>query len=844
MKLILLSIALTLGLFAKSQYNIIITEPSASCLPAEVLFQPDIQGSFGAIQIGFGDGNPPDVYYDTNPFTYAYSLNGSYQIEVNYYDINLNLVQQSQYPLVISNFVTHSISSTAQSNNFLGSTIDFTLNTDESNVTVNWDFGDGNTGVGANPSNMYSSAGSFIVTATIQSPNCGTVIRTVIVNIIDATITIDIPVNCVPATVNVTINSNDPAVQYYSIAGGNGFSTGITTVNTTPIIYTNAGNNSVQVGLYDAAQNPIVFLSETFILNGDDYTITTNMLINLLSLNEQTEFNWFANNGSTPTQPSSAIWDFGDGNTSTDVSPVNTYSISGIYNVQVEYMQSCGVLASESMTVTVADVNIDFTPVANCAPTSMTFDFLGTNDAENFAWFIQDIFGTVIYQSGNTTDDFLSYTFSNPGTYFVILQAFEFGSTLIGTKAVEVNINGPTTSTTEISSCDNQYTWTDGNTYTTTGTYTQQLTNAAGCDSIATLELELLSSDELTESQTACSSFLWAESGQTYTASGSYSVVLTNQYGCDSTRVLDLIIEEPTQGNLAISACEQHIENGVTYTQSGVYQQQFTNVAGCDSTLTLDLTINDPNNLNSIVTACEQFTWNGTTYNTSGTYTYEETAGCVGTYSLDLTIVEPYNSTLQEDACDEFAWNGVTYTNSGTYTYSGTTVDGCDSTVVLNLTINESPIAAIAVSNDFELTATSGDSYEWLDCSNAFAVIPNETNQVFMAPNGNYAVKVTTNGCSDTSACVLVENSTVATIQNELARIVIYPNPASNEVIVSNLPENAVIKVVNMQGKVVNSSQATDSLHKIGVAHLTPGIYLVHIVANDDAVVQKLVIKH
>lgn len=843
MKNTLLLFSLIIGGLTFGQYNTIITQPSAPCIPAEVLFEPDIQGSFGAIQVDFGDGSPTAVYYDTDPFTHTYTLQGSYLIQINYYDININLVQQTAVTLNLTSYVSHTIASSAQSTNLIGNSIDFTYSSNESNTTVTWDFGDGNNSSDTNPSHAYSSAGTFIVTATIQSAACGTVVRTLTVNVIDVTLTIDIPNNCAPALVNFTANSNDPSIQFYQWIG-NGVVSGIISDNTYPITYTNAGNNFIQLQLFDAAQNLIATTTQQFTVNGDDYTITTNMVNNLLSLNEPTEFNWISNNANTPAAPSSATWNFWNGASSNDVSPVYAYPNTGSYNVQVEYMQSCGTLANESMTVTVADVNISYSPSMNCAPTSMTFNYVGTNDAENFAWFVQDELGTIILQSGPVTDDFLTFTFTNPGIHYVSVQAVDVFNTLIGTKTVAVDVNGPTTSMTEISTCDNQYTWTDGNTYSATGTYTQQLTNLAGCDSIATLELELLPSDEITENQTACSSFLWSESGQTYTASGSYSVVLTNQYGCDSTRVLDLIIEEPTQGNLAISACEQHVENGVTYTQSGVYQQQLTNVAGCDSTLTLDITINDPNNLNSTITACDQFTWNGTTYNTSGTYTYEETVGCVGTYTLDLTIVEAYNGTQEEEACDEFTWNGITYTNSGTYTYSGTTVDGCDSTVVLELTIIESPVAAITVSNDFELTATPGDSYEWLDCANAFAVIPNETNQVFLAPNGNYAVKVTTNGCSDTSACVLVENSTAATIQNELDRIVMYPNPASNEVIVSNLPKNAAISVASMQGKIVNSSQTIGAIHKIGVAHLTPGIYFVHIVANDNAIVQKLVIKH
>ena len=37
--------------------------------------------------------------------------------------------------------------------------------------------------------------------------------------------------------------------------------------------------------------------------------------------------------------------------------------------------------------------------------------------------------------------------------------------------------------------------------------------------------------------------------------------------------------------------------------------------------------------------------------------------------------------------CDSYDWNGSTYTSSGSYTYNTQTVDGCDSTATLNLTI-------------------------------------------------------------------------------------------------------------------------------------------------------------
>ena len=53
----------------------------------------------------------------------------------------------------------------------------------------------------------------------------------------------------------------------------------------------------------------------------------------------------------------------------------------------------------------------------------------------------------------------------------------------------------------------------------------------------------------------------------------------------------------------------------------------------------------------------------------------------------------PFNystsDTVEATATTSYYWNGETYTQSGDYTYNGLTVHGCDSTIVLHLTIND-----------------------------------------------------------------------------------------------------------------------------------------------------------
>lgn len=59
---------------------------------------------------------------------------------------------------------------------------------------------------------------------------------------------------------------------------------------------------------------------------------------------------------------------------------------------------------------------------------------------------------------------------------------------------------------------------------------------------------------------------------------------------------------------------------------------------------------------------------------------------------------------------------------------------------------------------DSNLTANGQNSfYQWLDCDNDYAIIPNQSNQTYTAPtDGNYAVQISNAGCTDTSACVAI----------------------------------------------------------------------------------------
>ncbi len=93
--------------------------------------------------------------------------------------------------------------------------------------------------------------------------------------------------------------------------------------------------------------------------------------------------------------------------------------------------------------------------------------------------------------------------------------------------------------------CDS-YTWIDGITYTSSNNSAQfNLLNAAlnGCDSLVNLNLTLNISSNSIQYQTELDNYTWPINGQTYTQSGTYIAVIPNAAGCDSIITLDLTMQ-------------------------------------------------------------------------------------------------------------------------------------------------------------------------------------------------------------------------------------------------------------------------------------------------------------
>ncbi|MDC0231622.1 hypothetical protein OAK19_06610, partial [Aureispira] len=360
-------------------------------------------------------------------------------------------------------------------------------------------------------------------------------------------------------------------------------------------------------------------------------------------------------------------------------------------------------------------------------------------------------------------------TYTTSGTY---TEVSTNAAGCAHTDTLNLTINNLSAVTDVITACDS-YTWIDGNTYTASNnTATHTLINAAGCDTVVTLDLTINNSNAGTSSATACDSYDW--DGVTYTASGTYTNTYTNASGCDSVHTLALTINNAATGIDVITACDSYTWiDGNTYTASNnTATHTITSAGGCDTVVTLDLTINNSTSNSSTETACDSFTWsvNGQTYAMSGTYTDVSTnaAGCAHTETLNLTINNSTSATSAETACDSYTWavNGQTYTVSGTYIDVSTNTVGCGHIETLNLTINNSPTASTASTDASSIGASDGTA----TVTAAGGLIPytylwsdgQTTATAVGLAAGTYSVTVTDgNGCTTISSSIVNEPAPV-----------------------------------------------------------------------------------
>jgi len=319
-------------------------------------------------------------------------------------------------------------------------------------------------------------------------------------------------------------------------------------------------------------------------------------------------------------------------------------------------------------------------------------------------------------------------------------------------------------------------------------------------------------------SYTNCGTYFWG--GQPRTTSGTYTATFINQFGCDSTVTLDLtILPVSPVNNITVNACDSYALNGTTYATGGMFTQIIPSANGCDSTINLTLNLSSTPEPTIVVA--------GNTLEAQST-----TGG-----NLQWIDCTNGNTPIPGETNLQFI-----PTANGTYAVVETSLNcgtGTSSCVSFCAGLN----SGVSLSGNTLSALQNGATYQWIDCDNGNAIISGETNQSFTPTvSGNYAVEITSNGCTSSSNCTSITISTAGVEVQKTNSFEVFPNPASDLVSIRNASVGSTLQLTDMTGKVVLETTVSTEETTLNVNDLSNGIYFVQIRNNTIIGTKKLVV--
>ena len=278
--------------------------------------------------------------------------------------------------------------------------------------------------------------------------------------------------------------------------------------------------------------------------------------------------------------------------------------------------------------------------------------------------------------------------------------------------------------------------------------------------------------------------------------------------------------------------------NGVTYTLSGIYNDTVSTSSSCDTIVTLNLNagLNTSDSISvRLCGATQVYNFNGNTYSLTGIYfdTLINSVGCDSLVILDLIVGSNSSSTINVQICQgqTYFFNGSLLNSTGIYTSLITNSSGCDSIIILNLTVTVVDINVTQTGIILQANA-SGATYQWIDCNTNLPIV-GATNQTYTPIiDGLYAAIISYGACGDTSSCYLAIGVGVEEVDN-ISPLRITPNPFMNELTLELGEEidNANLLIYNSLGQTMfEQNNMQGKRFTINTTQFSSGIYLLRVV--------------
>ncbi len=701
------------------------------CAPFTVTFNNTSSSNADSFAWNFEGGNPSTSTAENPTVTFANA--GAFNVTLTAINEAGDDTETKVNYITVGDLPTADFTFTVN-----GNTVVFNNNSTDTDAFA-WNFGNGETSNAVNPTATFADNGTYTVTLT-ASNDCGndTTSETITIFVESeptAGFTATETDGCAPFTVTFNNSSSSNADSFaWTFEGGN---PATSNEENPTVTFANAGTFDVTLTVENEAGTDTETKPDYITVGTTptaDFTFTTNDFTTVFT--------------NTSENATSFVWNFGDGETSTEANPTHMYG-NGTYTVTLSATNECGtVTTSQTVTIFVESVpTADFTATETdgCAPFTVTFTNLSSANADSFVW---------SFEGGNpatSIEENPTVTFANAGTFNVTLTATNAAGSDVETKVdyltvgnlptadFTFTVNGNTVVFDNNSTDADAFAWNFGNgetsnaanptfTFDNNGTYTVTLTATNECGNDVT-------SDDITI-------FVESEPTAGFTATETNSCApFTVTFNNTSSSNADTFVWTFEGGNPATSTEENPT---VTFANAGTFDVTLTveNEAGTDT-----FTQNDFISVNNVPTV-------------DFTFTQE-----------DYTAIFTNNS----DNATDFTWNfgdGETsteadpthiYAQNGTYEVTLTASNECGETTAtetVTISVETAPTADFTTAEtagciDFAVqmqnqSSANAETFLWT-AEGAAPATSTEENPVFTySETGTYSITLTVSNAAGT----------------------------------------------------------------------------------------------
>lgn len=383
-----------------------------ACIDQNIVFTDNSTGAT-SWSWNFGTGAVPPTANTQGPHNVHYSTPGAKTVALT---INGNVtVTKTDYITIYSNPVA-GFSSVV--NNL---TATFTNNSQNASSYL-WDFGDGNTSTDTNPVHTYADYGTYQVSLTATSQMCGDDIYSETLQLTQIAIAefgADITQACPLQNIIFTDNSTAATSWEWSF-GNDAVPQTATTQGPHTVYYSSPGAKTVSLTI-----NGNVTVTKT------DYITIFPEPVSAFTYNVISRTVSFTN---TSQNAVSYAWDFGDGSTSSEVSPVHVYAEDGEYEVSLTANSAlCGNdVHSENLVINTVGIDETTNGMVDVYPNPSSGKFFVAikDRMSNLKIRMYDVQGRQIYSYQAYATD-AGFRFSNenkplaPGLYYLDITSDE-----------------------------------------------------------------------------------------------------------------------------------------------------------------------------------------------------------------------------------------------------------------------------------------------------------------------------------------------------------------------------------------------------------------------------------